>query len=1560
MTKQEKLIREIKTDFDKEKNTKSYERVKRMAKTLSNNLYSEDSHFIYELIQNAQDNEYASDTVPSLDFYIFEDGILTKNNEIGFLEVNIKALCDFNDSPKSKNKALGFIGEKGIGFKSVFAITDTPSIHSNGYRFYFKDGEYIEPYWIESFENFPLEFQDKNSTNIYLPYSPKFNNQTDIEEKLDDIEPILILFLNKLKQIKIYKNLNLQFSVIKKYLPNHVVSIENNNENLEFKIFSKVIDCIETIKEEKRENVLKRELYLAFPLQPISDTRIFAFLPTEIETGLPFLIQADFLLNASRSEIERNKEWNKWILDEIVTFFAEIFHQLQNVDKYNYLRYLLAEESTNKFINTYYQQILQKLQDKKLFLTIEEQYEKSSNIAILNDFDFMYKYLKEIGYLDKSQEKFSFLHKDFFIPKHIENNWKLTKIDKKEFLRIIGNLNKYFAPKFETDNLLFEELLDYIGNNYKDKDILNNLPIIPIDEDEKIKFYSKTELEHYQIFFKLDEDGLLNNVFQDLKIVSKKYRDKLEKIDFFSSILEIKQPNLMDILSSLNDDFFGNIENNVNFLVYIKNNYKQNDDDIVNLIAKKYIFLSKTNSLVKHEYAENHRWNNFSTKLYISKEYLMNDNSMEQIVEKYCNDTGKQNVSFISSLYFEKDKQTLTKKEDELKKEWIDFFAELKINDEIKFEIFSLKMWNYDSKYEKRETTKKVYNIPFLTTPIFDEFDNNKLYETHLNLNNLTREDSIFLFKKLLTLEVQENYYLDNELFYNRVKGFYRDFECEKTKTPWKSLIESNFPIYLNDTKFKIKDFYLNVEEKLIKFFKKFPSEYQIQEYQKENAKKIFNIQDKPIYSDVLNLIKAQKIDNFEDIKSIFEYLHYNFKDKKLDLNVVPVFQQEKIDYISKEKLIWEDGKELGLIEIKPFYMDDFKRFFIDQIGIAEKPTIEQFVNVLKAKPKNHKNLFYKFISLLSKEIKKYEHIRKERIILINDKLYSCDDIIFNDEFLDNYEYIENLLTIDKKYYSHFKNIIDTFDIRLLSSFDREYILSNKTDDIKLIDIYLKLLNFAWDYTYSKDNKKFEDIKTDKDFILETKSILYSAYANIILRLDVYGQNLDINKNLAIQNDTLYLSAGVDEKNIIKEIAKYISEKVQKISFETLERFYDKVYKYNEFNKEDYYKDEEIRSPEKDEDKFDIIFENIKNNGANFNENTENYDEKFSDKSKSEKNEPDGRENDNKASSIGNHNNSFSQNSHTEPNSQKKKIEESNSESQKQNTITCPICGFIQCDDTLQVHLCKVHSYKCEEQNKKTICPECKVELNSNNLKKHLCKVHQKNCDENNENHKNYQNIVQPQMPNVKEAINQHNKNVPKTEQDINPAIVTNVDEYKKTAEKQLKESLTNSNENTRFRHAKSKIKVGEKDTKEFLKQEYRGHCQICGFTFDKKDSQGKYFERFTWLSEKITKQKNNLIEAGSSLCLCSKCHSILKYGDFESKFVKNLEQTSTKISDFSFDQFCDVITKNAKELDIPDCYDFIEMYKLPIRILNEDKAIFYTEEHLLLFYTMLVIGECI
>jgi hypothetical protein len=87
---------------------------------VSTQLYTDITHFILELIQNADDNVYHANLHPTLRLQLARSELLVECNEIGFSEENVRAICDLNASTKKWRKKVddGFIGEKGIGKKN--------------------------------------------------------------------------------------------------------------------------------------------------------------------------------------------------------------------------------------------------------------------------------------------------------------------------------------------------------------------------------------------------------------------------------------------------------------------------------------------------------------------------------------------------------------------------------------------------------------------------------------------------------------------------------------------------------------------------------------------------------------------------------------------------------------------------------------------------------------------------------------------------------------------------------------------------------------------------------------------------------------------------------------------------------------------------------------------------------------------------------------------------------------------------------------------------------------------------------------------------------------------------------------------------------------------------------------------------------------------------------------------------------------------------------------------------------------------------------------------------
>ncbi len=221
--------------------------LERSLEKLSNDLFSEQGHFVLELIQNADDNQYPSDCLPTLRFVISSERILVCNNEIGFQSNHIEAICNVGKSTKGKHKE-GYAGHKGIGFKSVFMISDRPEIHSGDYHFCFdtKNGTdqmgYIRPIWLDQFEE-SLPSSDEWRTCIRLPI--KQEKRTDrLKRNFDDIHARLLLFLNRLRQIEIIR--------------------EKGNDQKEFQIFTRIDHAQGQIIELQKKTSTSEQVMKSF------------------------------------------------------------------------------------------------------------------------------------------------------------------------------------------------------------------------------------------------------------------------------------------------------------------------------------------------------------------------------------------------------------------------------------------------------------------------------------------------------------------------------------------------------------------------------------------------------------------------------------------------------------------------------------------------------------------------------------------------------------------------------------------------------------------------------------------------------------------------------------------------------------------------------------------------------------------------------------------------------------------------------------------------------------------------------------------------------------------------------------------------------------------------------------------------------------------------------------------------------------------------------------------------------------------------------------------------
>ena len=201
-------------------------------------IYSSKYHFLYELIQNADDSLYrkVSDTSgPLLTFKISPSRFIVETNEDGFTRANVEAICKTEESSKRTSALDDHIGEKGIGFKSVFAVANKAHIQSGVWSFYFEHNEGEDGLGITTPIYTPLKDLNKNvTTKITLTLKDKGQDEYGkLIKAVESIPNSVILFLRKIHNITIF--------------------IENPNQQTERTVIRKATEVTPSIIRTVRE-----------------------------------------------------------------------------------------------------------------------------------------------------------------------------------------------------------------------------------------------------------------------------------------------------------------------------------------------------------------------------------------------------------------------------------------------------------------------------------------------------------------------------------------------------------------------------------------------------------------------------------------------------------------------------------------------------------------------------------------------------------------------------------------------------------------------------------------------------------------------------------------------------------------------------------------------------------------------------------------------------------------------------------------------------------------------------------------------------------------------------------------------------------------------------------------------------------------------------------------------------------------------------------------------------------------------------------------------------------
>ncbi|MDQ6471915.1 DUF3883 domain-containing protein [Flavobacterium sp. LHD-80] len=315
---------------------------------------------------------------------------------------------------------------------------------------------------------------------------------------------------------------------------------------------------------------------------------IFTYLPTKVnDMNFPFIVNGNFITNASRESLHKDSAWNKWLFELVAEKTFEWF-ELLALGEYSYqvLRLL-----PNKFPETY----------DKLKNSFNNGYEKNSKLrAFIVSEDNIPKMVQQVLY-DKTglshqsfinidsitdylaKEKNIIFEKSSFVNARIQQPEKLQGLGVHTFE--LDNFESFFTSEsfttrheVEQNFQLIEFLMHRSDSDSKGEwfQMMKTLPFI-YDEEKQLKnpvtgicfptgsFSASTDLGdipiiHTEVFYKIEQN---DKVYEWLK------RLGIKEPSDSSFITNVIVPNLK------NDSFITN-DNYLDYTVYLHKMYKNN------------------------------------------------------------------------------------------------------------------------------------------------------------------------------------------------------------------------------------------------------------------------------------------------------------------------------------------------------------------------------------------------------------------------------------------------------------------------------------------------------------------------------------------------------------------------------------------------------------------------------------------------------------------------------------------------------------------------------------------------------------------------------------------------------------------------------------------------------------------------------------------------------------------------------------------------------------------------------------------------------------------------
>ena len=262
-------------------------------------LYPDSAHFIYELLQNAEDTGASE-----VNFVLSETGLVFEHNGRPFNKADIEAITDIGDGTKGPDDEK--IGRFGIGFKAVFAHTETPRIWSGAFAF--EISELVLPAELEA------DHKRSKITRFEFPFnSPKklaSDTFKEVKDGFDGMSETTLLFLSHIESIHWKVEGRSEVRVLRiAHSENHVEILKEigskATENSHFLRFMHPVEelegqytaiafALEVLPAASKSATIKLSAE-QFQIAPVSG-RVAVFFTAEKETsGLRFHLHAPFV-----------------------------------------------------------------------------------------------------------------------------------------------------------------------------------------------------------------------------------------------------------------------------------------------------------------------------------------------------------------------------------------------------------------------------------------------------------------------------------------------------------------------------------------------------------------------------------------------------------------------------------------------------------------------------------------------------------------------------------------------------------------------------------------------------------------------------------------------------------------------------------------------------------------------------------------------------------------------------------------------------------------------------------------------------------------------------------------------------------------------------------------------------------------------------------------------------------------------------------------------------------------------------------------------------------------